>query len=127
MILKLSDLQRSLDYSLSTTHSVNRIYIIIGQFCTLAGMSLHSAQLTPVWNSDREQIGREYAKMGLSLSLIRHTVGAWWTYASNSVFFGLLGWGMDVGARWRKMALWVHGLTHGGLDSASKEVAGLKA
>lgn len=37
MILKLSDLQRSLDYSLSTTHSVNRIYIIIGQYCTLAG------------------------------------------------------------------------------------------
>lgn len=42
MILKLSDLQRSLDYSLSTTHSVNRIYIIVGQYCTAAGASTFS-------------------------------------------------------------------------------------
>jgi aarF domain-containing kinase len=116
MILKLSDLQRSLDYSLSTTHSAHRIYIIIGQFCTQA-----------VWDADRTRIGREYGQMGLSLPLIREIVGAWWSYASNTVFFGVLGWGMDVDARWRKMTLWLHGLTHGGLNTASLEVAGLKA
>ncbi|KLT43520.1 putative mitochondrion protein [Cutaneotrichosporon oleaginosum] len=116
MILKLSDLQRSLDYSLSTTHSAHRIYIIIGQYCTQA-----------VWDADRTRIGLEYGQMGLSLPLIREIVGAWWMYASNSVFFGVLGWGMDVDARWRKMTLWFHGLTHGGLNTASLEVAGLQA
>lgn len=72
-------------------------------------------------------ISREYGQMGLSLSLIRHIVGAWWTYASNSVFFGLVGWGMDVDARFRKATLWLHGLTHGGFNSAANEVAGLRA
>ncbi|BEI89605.1 uncharacterized protein CcaverHIS019_0209670 [Cutaneotrichosporon cavernicola] len=101
---------------LSTTHSAHRIYIIIGQYCTQA-----------VWDADRETIGREYGQMGLSIPLIRQIVGAWWTYASNSIFFGVLGWGMDVDARWRKISHWLHGLTHGGLETASLEVAGLKA
>lgn len=83
--------------------------------------------LTSVWDADRTRIGREYGQMGLSLPLIREIVGAWWSYASNTVFFGVLGWGMDVDARWRKMTLWLHGLTHGGLNTASLEVAGLKA
>lgn len=37
MILKLSDLQRSLDYSLATTHGQYRVYIIIGHYCAEAG------------------------------------------------------------------------------------------
>lgn len=39
MILKLSDLQRSLDISLATTHGPNRIYLIVGQYCAQASMS----------------------------------------------------------------------------------------
>lgn len=39
MILKLSDLQRSLDISLATTHGPNRVYIIIGQYCAQASTS----------------------------------------------------------------------------------------
>jgi aarF domain-containing kinase len=36
MILKLSDLQRSLDYSLATTHGQYRVYMIIGEYCAEA-------------------------------------------------------------------------------------------
>lgn len=39
MILKLSDLQRSLDISLATTHGPNRIYLIVGQYCAKASES----------------------------------------------------------------------------------------
>lgn len=40
MILKLSDLQRSLDQSLATTHGQSRIFIIVARYCAKAGTSL---------------------------------------------------------------------------------------
>lgn len=40
MILKLSDLQRSLDQSLHTTHGQSRIFIIVARYCAKAGKSI---------------------------------------------------------------------------------------
>jgi hypothetical protein len=37
MILKLSDLQRSLDQSLATTHGQSRIFVIVARYCAKAG------------------------------------------------------------------------------------------
>lgn len=52
MILKLSDLQRSLDISLATTHGPNRIYLIVGQYCAKAS---EYATIDP---ADRQSISR---------------------------------------------------------------------
>jgi hypothetical protein len=43
------------------------------------------------------------------------------------VFFGTLELGMDVGARIRKVGLWLDGFRKGGLKAAAHEMAGLKA
>ncbi|TXT16077.1 hypothetical protein VHUM_00580 [Vanrija humicola] len=45
MILKLSDLQRSLDNSLATTHGPNRLYLILGQYCAQASEWITSFDL----------------------------------------------------------------------------------
>jgi hypothetical protein len=41
MILKLSDLQRSLDQSLETTHGQSRIFVIVARYCAKAGKQAH--------------------------------------------------------------------------------------
>ncbi|RSH82676.1 uncharacterized protein EHS24_007670 [Apiotrichum porosum] len=116
MILKLSDLQRSLDYSLSTTHGQHRVYIIIGRYCA-----------TSVWQADKLNLRRAYEATGLSLSLFKDLAKSWFTYTYYNTFFGVIELGMDVGARVRKVGLWVHGLRMGGFDAAFQEMAGLKA
>jgi aarF domain-containing kinase len=47
MILKLSDLQRSLDQSLATTHGQSRIYVIIARYCAEAGELVSHAGCGP--------------------------------------------------------------------------------
>lgn len=39
MILKLSDLQRSLDQSLATTHGQSRVFVIVARYCAKASTS----------------------------------------------------------------------------------------
>lgn len=60
MILKLSDLQRSLDYSLATTHGQYRVYVIIGHYCSKAGELYAALQPRSTANvslaSDRERL-----------------------------------------------------------------------
>lgn len=114
MILKLSDLQRALDYSLSTTHGANRIYLIIGQYCADA-----------VWQADKSDLRSQYRERGLSLSVLRGWVRSWAYHAYYEVVFGVVGWGMDFNARLRKIGLWFHGLRKGGIVAAEAESAGL--
>jgi hypothetical protein len=47
MILKLSDLQRSLDQSLATTHGQSRIYVIIARYCAEAGEPMANNGCSP--------------------------------------------------------------------------------
>lgn len=115
MILKLSDLQRALDYSLATTHGANRIYLIVGQYCAKA-----------IWDADKKEMKQDYRLHGLSIHLFRHWMRSWVSFTYYNSFFGIVGWGMDFNARLRKIGLWLHGLSQGGLQRAQQEVAGLK-
>ncbi|KAL1413273.1 hypothetical protein Q8F55_001028 [Vanrija albida] len=114
MILKLSDLQRSLDNSLATTHGPHRIYLILGQYCAQA-----------IWQSDREDLSEDYHKHGLSLHLFTGFARSWLSYAYYTTMFGTIEWGMDIRARLTKVGLWFRGLAKGGLAAASQEMAGL--
>lgn len=57
MILKLSDLQRSLDQSLSTTHGQSRIFIIVARYCAQAGQSFPSFRIVCTAIADGAQYG----------------------------------------------------------------------
>ncbi|RXK39195.1 Atypical/ABC1/ABC1-B protein kinase [Tremella mesenterica] len=114
MILKLSDLQRSLDQSLSTTHGQSRIFLIIAQYCAQA-----------IYQSDLSLIRTSYNTNGLSFSLLEKYVSTIGSYMYWKTTFGLAEWLMDVRARWVKVGLWVHGLTRGGFRGAGLEMAGL--
>jgi aarF domain-containing kinase len=134
MILKLSDLQRSLDASLATTHGQYRVYIIIGEFCAKAGKFKHkskpqSPQLPTdgtVWQNAVADFKREWRTHGLSAHLFTNLARAWLARAYYDAFFGTLELGMDFTARIRKVGLWVHGFRKGGLQAAAQEMAGLR-
>jgi len=130
MILKLSDLQRSLDYSLATTHGQYRVYVIIGHYCSMAGeLSSPSVdhQLTsPVWQAAVSDFKRKWNTDGFSFGLVSQLVKSWLSCAYYDAFFGTLEMGMDIGARIRKVGLWVDGFRKGGLQAAAQEMAGLK-
>ena len=114
MILKLSDLQRSLDYSLSTTHGQTRIFLIVAQYCAKA-----------VWQDDKKRLSAEYRQHGLSLGLISSFLSSFGSFLYWNVGLGIVEHGMDFRARIIKMELWVHGLATGGFEKANKEMAGL--
>ncbi|WVR04771.1 hypothetical protein IAU60_001783 [Kwoniella sp. DSM 27419] len=116
MILKLSDLQRSLDESLATTHGQSRIFVIVARYCAKA-----------VWQDDIQTIRRTLLTTGASLRLLRELVSASWNYTYWNTTLGLAEWGMDLRARWIKVSLWFTGLGKGGLKAAEDEMAGLTA
>ena len=107
MILKLSDLQRSLDHSLHTTHGTTRIFVIVARYCAEA-----------VWQDDK----LEFKQTGA----IRPFVRAWVSHLYWATTFGITERLMDMRARWKKMSLWVHGLYQGGLAQAGRSAAGLE-
>lgn len=110
MILKLSDLQRSLDLSLATTHGPSRIFVIVARYCTQA-----------VWRDDLAQ----FRTNGLSVASLRSLVCSFWAYAYWNTALGLAERLMDVRARMIKIRLWIDGLRKGGLSAAANEAAGL--
>ncbi|WWC59689.1 uncharacterized protein I303_102251 [Kwoniella dejecticola CBS 10117] len=115
MILKLSDLQRSLDQSLATTHGQSRIFVIVARYCSKA-----------VWQDEIRSIRSTLAQNGLSLSVARRFVSSLWDYTYWNMTLGLVEYGMDLRARVIKMSLWIHGLGKGGLKEAEDEAAGLR-
>ncbi|ORX34080.1 ABC1 family-domain-containing protein [Kockovaella imperatae] len=114
MILKLSDLQRSLDQSLATTHGQSRIFLIVARYCADA-----------VWRDDLIRIRQAWRRTGFTLNLVSNFVSAFWSHAYWSMTLGVAEWGMDVRARIVKMGLWIHGLQQGGLAKAREQAAGL--
>lgn len=62
---------------------------------------------------------------GLSLSLFSQLAKSWLSCVYYEAFFGTLEMGMDIGARLRKVGLWVDGFRRGGLQAAAQEMAGL--
>ncbi|OCF33849.1 Atypical/ABC1/ABC1-B protein kinase [Kwoniella heveanensis BCC8398] len=114
MILKLSDLQRSLDQSLATTHGQSRIFVIVARYCADA-----------IWQADLQSFKSSWSTSGLSFSLIRSLLKSAFDYTYWNTTLGVVEWGMDVRARWVKIALWLHGLGKGGLKAAEDEAAGL--
>ncbi|OCF77156.1 hypothetical protein I204_02868 [Kwoniella mangroviensis CBS 8886] len=115
MILKLSDLQRSLDQSLATTHGHNRVFVIVARYCAKA-----------VWQADIKSIRQSLSNTGLSFSILRRFVSSLWDYTYWNTTLGIVEYGMDIRARWVKIALWMHGLGKGGLKEAEEEAAGLR-
>lgn len=111
MILKLSDLQRSLDLSLATTHGPSRIFVIVARYCT-----------TAVWRDDVDR----FRSSRLTLSSLSTFVRAFCSYAYWNTALGLAERAMDVRARMIKMKLWLDGLRKGGLSAAANEAAGLQ-
>ncbi|GFZ47956.1 ABC1 family protein MCP2 homolog [Saitozyma sp. JCM 24511] len=114
MILKLSDLQRSLDQSLATTHGQSRIYVIIARYCAEA-----------VWQADKLDFRRSLRTDGFSLRLFSSYISSFLSYVYWETSFGMAERAMDMRARWVKMTMWLHGLTRGGLSAAEDEMAGL--
>ncbi|WVF69595.1 hypothetical protein IAT40_004373 [Kwoniella sp. CBS 6097] len=114
MILKLSDLQRSLDQSLATTHGQSRIFVIVARYCADA-----------IWQADLQSFRASWSSSGLSFSLIRSLIKSAFDYTYWNTTLGVVEWGMDVRARWIKIALWMHGLGKGGFKAAEDEAAGL--
>ncbi|WWD07443.1 hypothetical protein V865_005542 [Kwoniella europaea PYCC6329] len=115
MILKLSDLQRSLDQSLATTHGQNRVFVIVARYCAKA-----------VWQDDIKSIRQSLSNTGLSFSILRRFISSLWDYTYWNTTLGIVEYGMDIRARWVKITLWMHGLGKGGLKEAEEEAAGLR-
>ncbi|WRT64578.1 uncharacterized protein IL334_001510 [Kwoniella shivajii] len=115
MILKLSDLQRSLDQSLATTGGQSRIFVIVARYCSEA-----------IWQSDLTSIRESLSTTGISFGLFRKFIHSAWDYTYWNTTLGIVEWGMDVRAKWIKLTLWVHGLGKGGLKEAEDEAAGLR-
>ncbi|KAL7422830.1 hypothetical protein Q5752_002126 [Cryptotrichosporon argae] len=116
MILKLSDLQRSLDFSLATTHGDARVFLIVGQYCAKA-----------VFQSEVANFRAALGHAGLSFALVRGFAASCLAYAYRAAVLGTVEWGMDVRARLVKLRLWIKGLEKGGLRAAGDEMAGLRA
>lgn len=115
MILKLSDLQRSLDNSLHTTHGQSRVFMIVARYCAEAAYRADLADLRGRWRAE-----------GLSWGVMKGWVGAVWTYVGWRVELGLAeGW-TEVRARGVKVGLFFRGLGRGGLGEAEQVMAGLR-
>lgn len=106
MILKLSDLQRSLDHSLHTTHGTTRIFVIVARYCAEA-----------VWQDDKATYQRTRQ--------LRPFIRACFSHLYWATAFGVTERIMDIRARWIKVGLWVHGLAQGGLTAAARQAAGI--
>jgi aarF domain-containing kinase len=106
MILKLSDLQRSLDHSLHTTHGTTRIFVIVARYCAEA-----------VWQDDKAL----YRRTGE----LRPFIKACFSHVYWATTFGVAEKVMDLRARWVKMTLWVRGLAQGGWEAAGRQAAGI--
>ena len=114
MILKLSDLQRSLDNSLATTHGQSRIFLIVARYCDDA-----------VWRADLQGFRDSWRSSGLSLRLVTSFVTSFVSHIYWSTALGVAEWGMDVRAKAVKVGMWVHGMSTGGWAMARNEAAGL--
>ena len=135
MILKLSDLQRSLDQSLHTTHGQSRIFIIVARYCAKAGKLSYPSLLPAiqdnetddvVWDAEYLDFRSDFMSRGLSLRLVGNLLGSWWNYTYWSATLKVVELGMDARARFVKVGLWIHGLSQGGLAGAVDQMAGLK-
>ncbi|KAM0790557.1 hypothetical protein ACM66B_004426 [Microbotryomycetes sp. NB124-2] len=116
MVLKVNDLARALDNSLHTTHSPTRIFMIVAHYCNLS-----------VYQADKAELALEYRTFGLSLSLVKSFISSWWRYKVWQVSLGMAELYEDSKARLSKYGLWFKGFSYGGLEGASREVAGLTA
>lgn len=134
MILKLSDLQRSLDQSLATTHGQSRVFIIVARYCAKAGTSpaffptliyLADILTQTVWQADYADFRKTLSTSGFSLDLFKNFIGSFFDYAYWNATLGLVELGLDARARSIKIALWFDGLAKGGLKAAEAEMAGL--
>lgn len=135
MILKLSDLQRSLDQSLATTHGQSRVFIIVARYCAKAGTSpacfstlidsLADILTQTVWQADYANFRKTLSTSGFSLGLFKNFIGSFFDYAYWNATLGLVELGLDARARSIKIALWFDGLVKGGLKAAETEMAGL--
>ncbi|ORY20838.1 ABC1 family-domain-containing protein [Naematelia encephala] len=114
MILKLSDLQRSLDQSLATTHGQSRVFLIVAQYCAKA-----------IWQSDVAEFKSKLRSRGLSFHIFEDILGSWYTYTYWTMTLGIVELGMDLRARAVKVGLWVEGLTKAGWRGAADHMAGL--
>lgn len=135
MILKLSDLQRSLDQSLVTTHGQSRVFVIVARYCAKAGTSLAffttrdlifaDISTQTVWQADYANFRKSLSTQGFSLNLFKSFISSFFDYAYWNTTLGLVELGLDARARSIKIALWFDGLVKGGLKAAEAEMAGL--
>ncbi|OXC66267.1 hypothetical protein AYX13_04990 [Cryptococcus neoformans] len=116
MILKLSDLQRSLDQSLATTHGQSRVFVIVARYCAKA-----------IWQADYANFRKSLSTQGFSLSLFKSFINSFFDYAYWNTTLGLVELGLDARARSIKIVLWFDGLVKGGLKAAEAEMAGLSS
>lgn len=116
MILKLSDLQRSLDQSLATTHGQSRVFVIVARYCAKA-----------IWQADYANFRKSLSTQGFSVSLFKSFINSFFDYAYWNTTLGLVELGLDARARSIKIVLWFDGLVKGGLKAAEAEMAGLSS
>ncbi|ODN79431.1 hypothetical protein L202_03415 [Cryptococcus amylolentus CBS 6039] len=114
MILKLSDLQRSLDQSLHTTHGQSRVFVIVAQYCAKS-----------IWQGDCATFKRSLSVEGFSFKALRSFLGAFFNYAYWNTSLSIVEMALDMRARSVKVGLWLDGLGKGGLKAAEDEMAGL--
>ncbi|WVN87264.1 uncharacterized protein L203_102441 [Cryptococcus depauperatus CBS 7841] len=114
MILKLSDLQRSLDQSLATTHGQSRVFVIVARYCAKA-----------VWHADLSAFRQAFSTQGFSLSIVKQLIISFFNYTYWNIGLGVVELGLDVRARSVKMALWMKGLSQGSFQTAEDKMAGL--
>lgn len=114
MILKLNDLQRSLDISLATTHGPSRIFIIVARFCAYSA-----------WQDDRQQLYSIFKSEGISLGLISSWFEDWWQYQRYYNGLRVVEWTLDTRASMVKLLLWLKGFREKGWHGAFDEAAGL--
>lgn len=130
MILKLSDLQRSLDVSLATTHGPvslarayvsitanvqTRIFVIVARYCADA-----------VWQADLQDFRNTVQSTGVTLSSTAFIVRSFFSHLYWSTALGTAERYMDLRAQWVKINLWLKGWSKGGIAVAEEMSAGLE-
>ncbi|KAH8119414.1 ABC1-domain-containing protein [Phellopilus nigrolimitatus] len=115
MLLKLNDLVRGLDFSLATTHSGIRIFLITAQFCNLA-----------VYEDFKRHLIDDMRKRGsVSWSGLWNYFGQWWSFQKSYRRIRAVEFALDTEAWLIKTRAWMYGLFTMGFRGAHLAAAGL--
>lgn len=116
MVLKLNELTRHLDFTLATTHSHARVFLVTAKCCVRA-----------VWLDDKDKIVKQLREHSyLSLSGWWRLISSWWRFRTFYLELGAAERVMDWHAETVKITSWLRGFwEYGGFVGAHRAAAGL--